>query len=430
MVERAPVIAMVVNNGMANDARVLKSAVSLARAGAAVHVLGVSSAGHPRSECRAGGVSYTRLPALPGRGVSPAYLRYAVERRLGRLAAPINWRRTLPVTRLYREAFTPALTAIDPDLVHIHDVHLLESVTRALPEVPVIYDAHEYVAGLAVSGARTQRAVDAWAALEREVIPGVDRVLTVSAPIAARLENEHSLRAPVTVVLNAPIASTGALQGPSLRSVAGVGASTPLAVYSGAVSAARGLATVIQALPLVPNLHLAVVAVPYPHPMAPELRALAERLGVADRVHLVPPVSSAEVPAYLSSADIGVSAILGDSVSYDLALPNKLFEFLHAGLTVVTSDLAGMSAFVREHRLGEVFTQGDPADCAEALRRAMAAAATSDRADLITQYSWQAVEPVLVRVHADLLAAGRRRTKALRASTEPWNVDDLALRFP
>src|SRR5918993_5232023 len=44
-VGRPPRVAMVVNNGIVNDARVLKSAQSLARAGAQVVVLGVASPG-------------------------------------------------------------------------------------------------------------------------------------------------------------------------------------------------------------------------------------------------------------------------------------------------------------------------------------------------------------------------------------------------
>src|SRR5690606_3167772 len=114
---------------------------------------------------------------------------------------------------------------------------------------------------------------------------------------------DHDLPGTPTVVYNAPLLWPTAVSSHDLRAEAGVTAEVPLAVYSGAVSRARGLDTVLSALPDVPGLHLAIVAVPHPHPMAGELLAQARALGIEDRVHIVPPVASHEVPAYLSSAD-------------------------------------------------------------------------------------------------------------------------------
>lgn len=429
---RPPRITMVVNNGMANDARVMKCAVTATRAGAEVTVLGVASAGAPATSVTAAGVTYRRLDALPGRGVSPAYIGYAVRRRLGRLADAGDWARSLPVTGLYADAFVPALVASRPDLVHVHDVHLLDAVglagTQLTPRPAVVYDAHEYVAGLAVSGARTQRAVDAWAALERDRIGVADHVITVADAIAERLRDDHALADRPTVVHNAPVIAPGLHASRSLRQEAGVAPETALAVYSGALSAARGVDTVVRALRDVPGLHLALVAVPFPHPLVPGLLDLARSLGVADRVYAVPPVPSPEVPDYLSGADIGVSAILGDAASYDMALPNKLFEFLHAGLTVVTSDLAGMSAFVREHDLGEVFAQGDPADCARALRAAMARPSRPDVDHLREAWSWQSQEQALLGVYRSLLG-DRPGLRTLTSPEGPWPLEGSAPDF-
>lgn len=432
---RRPRVAMVVNNGMANDSRVIKSAVSLARAGAEVAAFGVASAGAAQAESRCGGARFVRLPTFPKRGLTPAYAAYAVRRRRGRLGSAARWRTALAATSAYSRAFVPALRDYAPDVVHVHDIHILAAVIEAWPDPAsrpvVIYDAHEYVADLAVSGARTRRVVDGWAALEAEVLPEVDRVITVADGIARRLESEHVLKAPVAVVHNAPLAWADVTASRNLRAEAGVGADTPLAVYSGAVSAARGLDTVIEALPSAPGVHLAVVAVPHPHPMAPGLERLARDRGVADRLHLVPPVPSQEVPAYLSTADVAVSPIHGDSASYDMALPNKLFEFIHAGLPIATSDIAAMAAFVREHRLGEVFRQRDASDCARALIEVFAGLARGegpsavDIAELRHEYSWQTQEGHLVAVYRGLDDA----LSTLSPPTEPWNPKELSLAF-
>ncbi len=441
MAERNPLIAMVVNNAVAHDARVIKTAMTMARAGADVRVLGVSASGrHERAVSWAGSGAagsagpepelsgsavFERLPVLPARSVSPGYAWWAATRRFGRVFPAESWKRSIPVTGYYRRAFLPALRALAPDVVHVHDIHLLGTVAeyaeRAGRRPQIVYDAHEFVAGLAVSGARTQRSVDGWAALERQFIGSADRVITVADGLAERLQVLHHLERRPAVVHNAPIAwDADAGSSISLRGECGIGPAVTLAVYSGALSAARGVDTAVEALGLLPELHLAVVAVPYPHPMAARLREIAARVGAADRLHLVTPVPSHEVPSYLREADVAVSPILGDSVSYDEALPNKLFEFLHAGLPMVVSDCRAMAAFVTEHGLGKVFRAGDVDDLADALRAVLADPPHPDTTALRREYSWQGQEPHLVAVYDELLPG-------LRIPETPLTPADLML---
>lgn len=424
MVERRPLIAMVVNNAIAHDARVIKTAVTMARAGADVRVLGVSGSGR-RERAVSGSAVFERLPVLPARSVTPAYAWWAGTRRFGRAFPADRWKRSIPVTGYYRRAFLPALHELGPDVIHVHDIHLLGTVAEyaadASPRPHVVYDAHEYVAGLAVSGARTQRSVDGWAALEREFIRSADRVITVADGLAERLQALHHLERRPAVVHNAPIAwAQGMGSSRSLRDECGIGPDVTLAVYSGALSAARGVDTAVEALGLLPDLHLAVVAVPYPHPMAARLKQIAARVGAVDRLHLVPPVPSHEVPSYLSQADLAVSPILGDSVSYDEALPNKLFEFLHAGLPMVVSDCRAMAQFVTEHGLGRVFRAGDVSDLADAARAVLADPRHPDTTALRREYSWQGQEPRLLAVYDELVSG-------LRIPDEPLTPEALLL---
>jgi glycosyltransferase involved in cell wall biosynthesis len=413
---------MVVNNDIAHDARVLKSATTLARAGADVFVLGAAADGR-LWRASDGSVTYLRTPVLPPRAVSGGYAVWAARRRAGRLSAADQWRRSLPATRYFRRAWVPALASVAPDVVHVHDVHPLAVAVEyaASRPVRVVYDAHEYVPGLAVGGARTQRAVDGWAALEREYIGRVERVITVAPGIAEVLRETYRLRETPHVVYNAPVAGDFAAPR-SLRQEAGVGADVPLAVYSGALSAARGVETAVAALAHLPQLHLAVVTVPFPHPFAAQLRAAADRAAAADRLHLVAPVPSATVPSYLSEADVAVSPILPVSASYDMALPNKLFEFLHAGLPIAVSDCKAMAAFVAEHGLGRSFRAGDAADLAASVRAILADPPRPDTSALRREFSWQAQETRLVAAYADLV-------DGLSAPVEPFPFDEVGLNW-
>ena len=72
---------------------------------------------------------------------------------------------------------------------------------------------------------------------------------------------------------------------------------------------------------------------------AERLRVVAIEKGVAERVHLIGPVPLEALLSYTAQADIGVSLLEDSCENHRLALPNKLFEYLAAGLPVVVSNL-------------------------------------------------------------------------------------------
>jgi glycosyltransferase involved in cell wall biosynthesis len=188
-------------------------------------------------------------------------------------------------------------------------------------------------------------------------------VVTVSDTLAELLQREHRLAERPAVVLNAPAAADDD-EVPDLRALCGVGRDLPLLVYSGSATPQRGLDTVIKALPLLDGVHLALVVGDVDAPYVRELTA-------AERVHAVPYVPFAQVPAFLKPADIGVIPI-HHWPNHEIALITKFFEYSHAHLPIVVSDVRTMAETVRATGQGEVFRARDVADFARAVRAVLA----------------------------------------------------------
>ena len=142
---------------------------------------------------------------------------------------------------------------------------------------------------------------------------------------------------------------------PDLRALCGVGPDTPLLVYSGSAAPQRGLATVVEALPLLAGVHLALVVSDPDAPHDP--RADRRR----DRVHAVPYVPHDQVPRFLAAADAGLIPI-HHWPNHEIALITKFFEYSHARLPIVVSDVRTMAETVRATGQGEVFRARDAAD--------------------------------------------------------------------
>ena len=400
-------VVMLVDNGVEGDSRVQKTALSAAGAGWEVILLGCSAT--DAVERRQLGGAEVRLlpltgpPAAGGRPSWPGRLRAHLLARGGPVLRAARWarrpleyaqvwfwraargdrawRRLEPGLWNYERAFGPVIDELAPDLIHAHDFRMLGVGARAAARaraagrpVKLVWDAHEFL-----PGARPRRDNARWLpahlAYEREYVPYADAVVTVSTELAGLLQTEHRLAERPAVVLNAPAMTfpppAGAAPVPDLRRQCGVDAGTPLLVYSGSATAQRGLGTVVAALPRLDGVHLALVVGNPDTPYLRELLATAARLRVADRVHPVPYVPHWQVPALLAAADAGVIP-LHHWPNHEIALITKFFEYSHARLPIVVSDVRTMAGTVRATGQGEVFRARDTADFARAVRAVLA----------------------------------------------------------
>ena len=316
----------------------------------------------------------------------------------------------LPEVLDLHQAYAPVLTALEPDILHVHHPFLLPTAA-AVPEVlssrgrqvSLLYDARENFAGIPPEEQGNRRRHHVVVSLEARTIRTADMVTTVSPLIAQELRERYGLRELPTTVLNMPVLrdEQGA-PGTTVRDLAGVGPATALLVYSGTMSRARGMEVLIDALAYVPNAVLALVTVPYPHPMTAGLMDRATRLEVADRIRVLPPVGQDELVPFLSGADVGVHPLPSGSPNHDMAMPNKLYEYLHAGLTLVVSDARAVAEFVHVHGVGEVFRSGDAVDMARAIRAALEGRDGHDpraRRELARSASWQSQESTIAMVY-------------------------------
>ncbi|MFG1856141.1 glycosyltransferase family 4 protein [Actinomadura geliboluensis] len=329
-------------------------------------------------------------------------------------------------------AYGKIIDALEPDIVHANDFRMLGVGARAVRRArakgraaKLVWDAHEFLPGIRPWGAGP-RWHPAMCAHEREYAGDADAVVTVSAALGELLVERHGLRDEPTVVLNAPITGgepTSAGPVPDMRELCGVGPDVPIAVYSGSASVQRGLDIMIEALPRLPRLHVAlVVATPRSEYMR-GLLARATGLGVADRLHVLPYVPFDQVVEFLAAADLGVIPI-HHWPNHEIALITKFFEYSHARLPIVVSDVRAMGGMVRETGQGEVFRAEDLDDYVRAVKAVLADPGRyrdvyGERPDLLRDWTWEAQAEILDAVYTGLLPSAARPGPSPAAAAEP-----------
>lgn len=334
----------------------------------------------------------------------------ALSKRIVRRDLTRNYRKSLAFLEDYELALGPELDAFRPDLVHAHDFFTLAMVANSIERLRAddhstrwVYDAHEYVRGLEVMAADRHRAA---LELERRHLLEADAVITVTDHLAQRLREDYGLPEAPAVVMNAPALAAFDASGAGLRRTLGLAPDVPLLVYTGQVKPPRDIHTLVQALASLPGVHLAILT-NRSDSYVRNLSITASRGGYGERLHLLPYVDSHRVSSFVADATMGVIPLTHYG-NAEVALPTKLFEFMHARLPVAVSDTEAMRTLVTDLGIGEVFPAGDPEGLARAVRHVLADLPAyrrplEENPDILRRYSWEEQERLMSEVYRGLL---------------------------
>ncbi len=324
--------------------------------------------------------------------------------RLGRLMARGRWAAGYATTFFYwRRA---AVRHLPPaDVWHGHD--LLGLLTaRTLQKRHgggLVHDSHELFLEAGSAARLPSPARRLLFRMERGASREADAVITVNKSIAEELERRYGVR-PV-VLMNCPPLGQARKKG-RLRDHLDLG-NRPIVLFHGALSAGRGVEQLVDSLPLLPA-EAALVLLGYGELAAP-YAALAAEESHRGRLFVLPAVPIADLPDWVCDADVGVIAFQPVDRNNVLGTPNKLFEYLEAGVPMVVSDFPEMRRLVEETGAGIARDTSTAASLAAAIRELLDEPRSQRKARKLnarhaaeTTYNWAAQSRRLVEIYSRL----------------------------
>jgi len=334
-----------------------------------------------------------------------------------------SWRSLDPTLVDFERGMEAFIESLQPDLIHAHDFRMVGIAVRIAERrrgqghsCYVVYDAHEFMPGVHMRNLSWRLGNERHEAV---YAPRADAVVTVSDRLAHMLKDRHRLHNLPTTVLNAP-ATTNPPNEDSrdIRSELNLPPSTPLLVYIGSPAPQRGLMTVVEALPQLPECHAAVV-LPPATPLAEPLIVRATELDVAERFHVLAYVPPDEVVSYIASATIGVIP-LHHQLNHEISLITKYFDYAQAKLPIVVSDVETMGRTTIELGNGEVFTAQSTDGFVEAVRKVLldpSQYARNYTPSALESWTWEAQSEKLIGLYKTLLV-GPQNPVALTDSAQ------------
>ncbi|KAA0970559.1 hypothetical protein FPY71_08640 [Aureimonas fodinaquatilis] len=201
--------------------------------------------------------------------------------------------------------------------------------------------------------------------LETEHLAHADRITTETDEMKAALLKRYAELPPINVIYNTPLLRQ--MMGPATVRRAVHVPDAPLGVYAGPVVAGQGAERLIAVLQEVPDLHCAICTASS-GPYIEAVKAEAEQVGVAARLHWLPALASQNAVAYLSDATFGLLPMQYGTEA-DLSLPAEFFDFVFAGLPVLSQPFAAIQNFLETFEAGLCCDFSHAKSVANALQR-------------------------------------------------------------
>ena len=218
----------------------------------------------------------------------------------------------------------------------------------------VIYEARELYTELEpLRGRNIVRSF--WESLERRLIGKVERVVTINESIATELVSRYGIEKPAVIRNVAPVPKSIKLV--DLRAEYGIPEGHKILIYLGVLRRGQGLLTQLDILRFLERVTMIFVG---GGPLEADLRIKVSQLGLQDRAVFAGRIPPDELLNFVASADAGMLLMEDVALNNRLALPQKLFQYLSAGLPQIVSSMPEISRFVREQETGIVISTDDP----------------------------------------------------------------------
>jgi len=243
----------------------------------------------------------------------------------------------------------PANVLVSNDL----DTLLPNFLVHKLKRIPIVFDSHEYFTQTPelVNRPKVQKV---WKWIEKTIVPRVKDCITVNSSIAKLFEEEYHKQ--FKIVRNIPRQNKN-FEIPDRKNL-GLPLDKKIVLLQGSgINVQRGAEEAVLAMQFIDNALLLIVG---GGDVLPVLKKMVIELSLQNEVMFVPRQTPEKLAGYTANADIGLTIDKDTNINYRFSLPNKLFDYIYAGVPVLATPLVELKRIIEQYQIGTFIENHDP----------------------------------------------------------------------
>ncbi|MBI5538688.1 MAG: glycosyltransferase [Bacteroidia bacterium] len=242
--------------------------------------------------------------------------------------------------------FSKANIFLANDLDSLYANYLASKIRKKI----LVYDSHEYFTEVPELIGRNF-ARNFLLRIEKRIVPKLKYCYTVCQSLSDEYFNRYKVR--FSVVRNVPTKYTNSIK--LNKKIFPEG--KKIIIYQGALNIGRGIETVIKAVKFIENVYFVIIG---DGDIREHLKELVLSEDVSEKVFFTGKIPLEELREYTMSANLGISLEENMGLNYYYSLPNKIFDYIQAGIPVLASDFPEMKRIVENYNVGKCTLEKDP----------------------------------------------------------------------
>lgn len=233
---------------------------------------------------------------------------------------------------------------------------------------------------------------------EKKLLNHVDVFLTVGEGLKEYFEKKYRYK-DIKVVMNCPqISSHQCIEKINYSAMLNLDKKAFVVLYQGVLNEGRGLKPLISAMQFT-NKSVVLVIIGYGM-LEQTLKKEVENLSLKDKVFFLGKIPVDQLSTYTAGANCGINLLEPLNKSKELAVPNKLFQYIHASIPVIASNSYENHKLFEKYNIGYL-VENTPQSIAEAINRM----SSVDRTYFVVncqkaalEYNWENQEKILLKL--------------------------------